>query len=357
MIKRFVVKKLHGKFDYDLTFNEDLNILTGSNGCGKTSLLKLMWYMLSGNKKKIFEEKIEFEMARVEFIEDGYKEAVSELIIDKKKGIVKYTDIPIPEIGQLEEEIEIKNIVDYFSSKQEFAAVINTCFLPTFRRIEGGFLVNKNQELLSAIANFKNQISIIYNFDGFQHKFILSISTHDIDEILTNAYADISEKLNEIRDAQAKFILEKAQNTNENGVLKEIQDRVKVDEQAKDVLFQPFTTLNKLIDTLFKDKGVAITDNVSVGNPKNRLSPDKLSSGEKQILSFLVYNAFSKNTVFFIDEPELSLHTDWQRLLVKMLVEQKSGNQLIMATHSPFIYAQYPDKDFYLDELNHVTAK
>ena len=39
MIKRLVVKGLHGKFDFDLVFNEDLNILTGKNGSGKTTLI------------------------------------------------------------------------------------------------------------------------------------------------------------------------------------------------------------------------------------------------------------------------------------------------------------------------------
>src|ERR1700743_3009581 len=32
-----------------ISLNSDLNILTGKNGSGKTSILKLMWYMISGN--------------------------------------------------------------------------------------------------------------------------------------------------------------------------------------------------------------------------------------------------------------------------------------------------------------------
>ena len=37
--------------------------------------------------------------------------------------------------------------------------------------------------------------------------------------------------------------------------------------------------------------------------------------GEKQMLSFLCYNAFANQTCIFIDEPEISLHVDWQRIL------------------------------------------
>ena len=76
---------------------------------------------------------------------------------------------------------------------------------------------------------------------------------------------------------------------------------------------------------------------------------DKLSAGEKQMLSFLCYNFFFDNSVIFIDEPELSLHTDWQRLLFPTLLKQQKNNQFIIATHSPFIYSKYEDKEIIIN--------
>ncbi|MEK8016973.1 MAG: AAA family ATPase, partial [Candidatus Parabeggiatoa sp.] len=67
------------------------------------------------------------------------------------------------------------------------------------------------------------------------------------------------------------------------------------------------------------------------------------------MLSFLCYNAFYDNGIIFIDEPELSLHVDWQRRLFDILIEQGNQNQLFVATHSPFIYSQFPDKELILD--------
>jgi predicted ATP-dependent endonuclease of OLD family len=55
--------------------------------------------------------------------------------------------------------------------------------------------------------------------------------------------------------------------------------------------------------------------------------------------------------VFIIDEPELSLHADWQRLLFPVLLSQGSKNQFIVATHSPFIYAKYPDHEISLGRV------
>lgn len=39
-ITRFLCSKLHGFLDIDITFNSDLNFITGINGVGKTAVLK-----------------------------------------------------------------------------------------------------------------------------------------------------------------------------------------------------------------------------------------------------------------------------------------------------------------------------
>ena len=65
MIKSFEVKNLNNKISDKFYFNEDLNLLTGKNGCGKTTILKTMWYFVSGNLDKIFDE-VYFDFARLE---------------------------------------------------------------------------------------------------------------------------------------------------------------------------------------------------------------------------------------------------------------------------------------------------
>jgi predicted ATP-dependent endonuclease of OLD family len=41
--------------------------------------------------------------------------------------------------------------------------------------------------------------------------------------------------------------------------------------------------------------------------------------------------------VAFWDEPELSLHVDWQKILISTMQKINANMQLIVATHSPFI--------------------
>ena len=56
MIKSLKVTGLNRCMSFDLTFHEDINIVTGRNGSGKTTVLKLLWYAISGNLERIIAE-------------------------------------------------------------------------------------------------------------------------------------------------------------------------------------------------------------------------------------------------------------------------------------------------------------
>jgi predicted ATPase len=72
---------------------------------------------------------------------------------------------------------------------------------------------------------------------------------------------------------------------------------------------------------------------------------DTLSSGERQIAG-LIYSAsrMARGSVILVDEPELSLHIDWQRTIIKAMVQQLPLKQLIVCTHSPVVGAEYGDQ-------------
>ncbi|OFI05353.1 hypothetical protein CLOACE_18010 [Clostridium acetireducens DSM 10703] len=71
-----------------------------------------------------------------------------------------------------------------------------------------------------------------------------------------------------------------------------------------------------------------------------------LSSGEKQLflralsLKFLEVN----NSIILIDEPEISLHPEWQRKIIDVYESIGENNQLIIATHSPHIIGNIESK-------------
>lgn len=70
-----------------------------------------------------------------------------------------------------------------------------------------------------------------------------------------------------------------------------------------------------------------------------------LSSGEKQLLIILGQSLLQENTnhIYIADEPELSLHVDWQEKLVSNLKNVNPNSQIIFATHSPDIVGNFSD--------------
>lgn len=64
-----------------------------------------------------------------------------------------------------------------------------------------------------------------------------------------------------------------------------------------------------------------------------------LSSGEKQLLTILmtVLLEDGEPTTLFMDEPEVSLHLEWQQVLIHNIRELNPSVQIILTTHSPAI--------------------
>jgi predicted ATPase len=74
-----------------------------------------------------------------------------------------------------------------------------------------------------------------------------------------------------------------------------------------------------------------------------KIPRSKLSSGEKQLLIFLSETLLQerRSHIFLADEPELSLHVEWQEELVQNLIRMNPNAQVIFATHSPDIVGSF----------------
>ncbi len=70
--------------------------------------------------------------------------------------------------------------------------------------------------------------------------------------------------------------------------------------------------------------------------------PENLSSGEKQILIILLATLVQhrKKYILLMDEPEISLHIEWQRILIANIRQINPNCQIIIITHSPTVYYQ-----------------
>lgn len=102
----------------------------------------------------------------------------------------------------------------------------------------------------------------------------------------------------------------------------------------------PKTTFQNLIDDLFSQTGKKIvrTENeIRFSQIGETLVPYQLSSGEKQMLAILLTVLVEDNLpyVLFMDEPEVSLHVEWQERLIELILSLNPNVQIILTTHSP----------------------
>ena len=104
----------------------------------------------------------------------------------------------------------------------------------------------------------------------------------------------------------------------------------------------PKKRFQDLMDELFADTGKTIVrsaNEIFFSQIGETLVPYQLSSGEKQILVILltVLIQDNKHCVLFMDEPEVSLHIEWQKRLIDIVLEMNPNVQIILTTHSPAV--------------------
>ena len=97
-----------------------------------------------------------------------------------------------------------------------------------------------------------------------------------------------------------------------------------------------------IVDELFYETGKRIvrTENeIRFTQIGEVLKPYQLSSGEKQMLAILltVLVEDDQHYVLFMDEPEVSLHIEWQKRLIDLILELNPNVQIILTTHSPAV--------------------
>ena len=102
------------------------------------------------------------------------------------------------------------------------------------------------------------------------------------------------------------------------------------------------THFQDIVDEMFADTGKKIirTENeIRFTQIGETLLPYQLSSGEKQLLVILltVLVEDQQPYVLFMDEPEVSLHIEWQKRLIELILELNPNVQVILTTHSPAV--------------------
>lgn len=97
-----------------------------------------------------------------------------------------------------------------------------------------------------------------------------------------------------------------------------------------------------IVDDLFSETGKNIvrkSNEIQFEQLGEVIDPYRLSSGEKQMLIILLTVLVQNHQpyVLLMDEPEVSLHIEWQQRLISLVRRLNPNAQVILTTHSPAV--------------------
>ncbi len=124
-----------------------------------------------------------------------------------------------------------------------------------------------------------------------------------------------------------------------NRIIAELQEG---HAEAAQELSHKKTRFQDILDDLLQETGKRIVRNeneIRFTQIGEMLTPYQLSSGEKQMLVILLTVLVEDDLpyVLFMDEPEVSLHIEWQKRLIDLILELNPNVQIILTTHSPAV--------------------
>ncbi len=452
-IKHLNAIGIHGRFDIDLSFQDGINIVHGSNGTGKTTILHILTNGVNGDFRRFgylkFKEltitldndtKIRLNQDWTEnpdntkttvVINNNYVDSYEfrELKIHNRTQTLDRIDLEL--IYSLREKLELKELISptrkkikdnqnkkYFDLKATYFPAFRTMIeawatldeseiryvahkSPNLKKLLkssekstelarilfGNFVPHLqypspleieqhiNSELIEAQLNIATSDRNLLS-DAFVQSFQAISKSSDISDIdeqpedIIKKIEEISERLQnlpfEINDNERDNVYERLReqlpsfelDLDSKNLAKKVLSVYKkslqkrLDEQTK--AYANIEKYLKSVNEFLERKKLEIHTNftkkypklgVKIGKEKSIHSLQTLSSGERQIVG-LIYAAshMIDGRVVLIDEPEISLHIDWQRKLLPEMTTQLGDKQLIICTHSPIIASQYQDR-------------
>jgi ABC-type cobalamin/Fe3+-siderophores transport system ATPase subunit len=323
-ISKVEIKGLWGKYDIDWDLNPDVNVLGGINGSGKSTVLKMVYSL--GSSDVLF-DAFRCKSCMLHF-SDGNRKSLIDIETD---GVLKYESREQSmrlEYESREQSIRLKYGEQSVSGINEKKMIYDKILFTKIPNLIFSLINTFDEELKSADA--------IQTLSDKNVRTQLDWQLYHLQKEYLNHQLNISKKLKEIS---------KLQSPNMAAAMQKVQD--------------PQERFLGIMDDLFKatDKKIDRDSNeIALFFGETPLTPYQLSSGEKQILVILLTVLVQDNqpAVLIMDEPEISLHIDWQEKLIGYIRELNPNVQVIIATHSPGIIIDgWQDKVTEMSDIKH----
>jgi ABC-type cobalamin/Fe3+-siderophores transport system ATPase subunit len=300
-LEKIYIERLWNRFDINWTLNEDVNILVGENGMGKSTIFKAIVDLFNSI--------------------DNLSKGLVPLSIDKIKSLnIKYKD-------------KEQSVVFDFDNGQFGSTVVISKDGKQKIKYEPALVLDDDSKATCEDFCTKYKPEYLNTFDVPQE----SKKTNGKDAIITDLDAVIDR-------LEKDFMAYRFEKLTISGEHKEAL-------KTGNIFFSTINRLFKPTGKQLNSKAAKLSFILEDNKP---IHWSELSSGEKQLLIILltVLCQDEKPSVLLMDEPEISLHLRWQYELIDIIRALNPKCQLIIVTHSPGMYGNgWGDKVTY---INHI---
>jgi ABC-type Mn2+/Zn2+ transport system ATPase subunit len=347
------IEKLFGQFDYTIEFNqkENITILTGPNGYGKTTILNIIWSLFTGGyaDTKLFSNII-FSFSDGEILEYGKNRK------DKFANVFPVYFIKDQRIEPFDDALKQLN------ERRKNGSYINPDQTVEFLKHYKHKIISDSMELNSSIsATQRREREISDKLNATYAERLFGYKTPMPEDEFEERFQNLDRKYKELQGYHIYTNdLKKTEYKGENQRALSIYLE---DWEEKTAVYDDLLTKLNLFVGLLNNKGLsnkkaAVKANsgfVFMTMDEQELELSTLSSGEQNetiLLYELLFKAESDSLVL-IDEPETSMHVAWQYEFIPDLKKIISVNPLsfLIVTHSPDIINDQNPIDLY--ELIH----
>lgn len=379
------IEGLLGRSDpIHLQLNRGVNIFFGENGCGKTTLLKVLDAALSRDGAAM--ERLPVKKATVDIFSITENRVIKH-VWERGDVAVRQIDPRYLDIVQREyiETLDGRYLLRHGHPEKEWKlipaqrkrATITRwahTFLPTTRLYFGDVGFGRSSSARSQLSEaeldqaFSESVNRAWlQFYSKTLNEVRSIQESGLRTVLRqvlNPGIDAPEHGSPDADAiyarVANFLKRQShserislgsqssfrQRYEEDSNLRQIVNNLDDVERSIEMTMVPINSFLETITRLFsRGKSLKLTNNeLQILLADERVLPiSQLSSGEKHLIKILLSAMTAGGNSVLIDEPELSMHIDWQRVFVQTILSLNPDCQLILASHSPEVMAEISD--------------
>lgn len=336
-VKQFFIENFKSLEQVTINLNDNLNIFTGSNNAGKTTILESI--ALWGECFNLLIKQAQKAMKNINVDKGDYK------LGDPNPTLINYNEII---------SVRSPNFEDLFYNLDiNRKIILRGTIIEDEKSLIIGFLIQKS----NGGANYRISLEDFKSFDFNRFNKFFSKFPNPIDIIYASPVNNLIpyEEFETIPKIKKKIKSRESIAILRNRLYQLKKNATKFSDFTRDLSYILHNNQNPVTFSFLgdetKDSSLFVT--IHLGGKDIEKDISLVGSGTIQIIELLlsIYEEDSELQIVLLDEPDSHIHRDIQKRLINILNNHANKSQIFLTTHNEsLIRSSKPENLFYLEK-------